>query len=387
MKIIGITAEYNPFHNGHMYHINQSKKLTKADAVIVVMSGSFVQRGDLAICDKWSRAKMALMGGADLIIELPVIFSSQSAEFFAKGAVDILEALDTDYLSFGIESDNISCLTELAAFIKNPDEKFNRTLSKKLNLGLSFPTARTESLKEFGFTDELNTPNDILAVEYLKANKTMKPIGIKRINSKHDGFGSASYIRNLILSGKDYSEFVPEFTREIIEECKKDGTAPVDIKSLDTVITAIIRNLSLNDLGRIRDVSEGLENRIKDSADKFSTITEIADAVKTKRYTHSRIRRILINTLLNITKDTVNLTPSYIRVLGMNETGMKILKEKKNTCTLPIITKAADAKPDMLLNYDFKATDIYSLSFPNVKKRISGYDKTTSPVILKAKQS
>ena len=387
MKIIGITAEYNPFHNGHKYHIEQSKCISGADGVVVVMSGSFVQRGDLAICDKWSRAKMAIIGGADLVIELPVIFSSQSAEFFAKGAVSILEAIGADYISFGIESDNLSYLTDLADFLKNPDEKFNIILAKKLNSGMSFPRARAESLKKFGFNIEINTPNDILAVEYLKTNTKMKPIGIKRIDSEHDGYGSASFIRNLIISGEDYSAFVPEFTREIIEKCKSSGTAPVEIKSLDTAITAILRSISQKELSNIRDVSEGLENRIKDAADKFSSIAEIADAVKTKRYTHSRIRRILTNTLLGITKDTVGLTPSYIRVLGMNETGMKILKEIKDSCAFQVITKVADAKADVILNYDLKATDIYSLAYPDAKKRISGYDKTTSPVIVKAKQS
>lgn len=381
MKILGITAEYNPFHNGHLYHIEQSKRITNADGVVAVMSGSFVQRGDIAICDKWSRANMAIQGGADLVIELPVIFSSQSAEFFARGAVGILEALGADYISFGTESNNIDNLIALAKFLKTPDEKFNKILSDKLSIGLSYPTARSEALREYGFT--LNSPNDILAVEYLKANKTMKPIGVKRIDSEHDGYGSASYIRNLILNRKDYSSFVPDFTYEIIEKCKKDGVAPNCISNLDTAITAILRNISSDDLSEIRDVSEGLENRIKASADKSASIAEIADDIKTKRYTHSRIRRIIVNTLLGITKDTADLTPSYIRVLAMNETGMKILKEKKDVCLLPFITKTADAKADMLLNYDFKATDIYSLAFPDSKKRISGYDLKTSPIIIK----
>ncbi len=395
MKFLGIISEYNPFHNGHKYQIEQARLKTGADYVVIVMSGSFVQRGTAAICDKWTRAKMALLGGADLIIELPVIYSMQSAEYFAKGAVGILNALGVvNYLSFGVENDNISELTSIARVLLDEPQNYKTALNNALATGISFPSAREIALKEYvGDDNILGTPNNILAIEYIKAlmriGSKIKPVAVLRKGAMHDSIGegnitSASHIRSLLLeNGIDSIEkYVPDYVYEILLSEIEKGKAPVNINFLETAIIARLRTIPHTELSQIRDVTEGLENRIKQAANTCTTLDEIINFAKTKRYTHSRLRRIIANTLLGITKETEDISPQYIRVLGMNENGKAILKIAKETATLPIIIKTADAKENEMLSLDFTSTDIYSLMFQNTKLRTGMRDKLTSPEII-----
>ena len=395
MKILGIIAEYNPFHNGHKYQIEQARLKTGADYIVIVMSGSFVQRGTASICDKWSRSKMALLGGADLVIELPVVYSMQSAEYFASGAVKILNALGVvDYLAFGVENDNISDLTSIAQVLLGEPENFKIALNNALATGISFPSAREFALKEYtGFDNILGTPNNILAIEYIKAllriKSKIKPVAILRSGVMHDKIGegnitSASHIRSLLLENGlgSIKNYVPEYVYEILDVEIKNGKAPININSLETAIITRLRTIPLQELAQIRDVTEGLENRIKQGANICTTLDDIINYAKTKRYTRSRLRRIIANTLLGITKATENMPPQYIRVLGMNEYGKAILKKAKGSTTLPIIIKTADAEENEMLNLDYTSTDVYSLMFPNTNLRTGMRDKLTSPQII-----
>lgn len=384
MKTVGIICEYNPFHKGHLYQIQQTKKLCEADLVVAVMSGSFVQRGECAFCDKWARAKMALFCGVDLVVELPVVYSSQSAEFFAQGAVKILNEIGVDYISFGVENDNIEDLKSAAQFLLEEPPKYKKELSKALDTGMSFPAAREAAAAACHVKGVLSTPNNILAVEYLKAlfkiGSKIEPVAVLRKGSEHDGVGSASYIRKAGIDNA--KEYLPKKAYDIIMEEIQKGAAPVRPSAMDSIIVSRLRLMEALEIANIVDVGEGLENRIKEGARLYSTVWDIADYVKTKRYTHSRIRRIMINSLLGITQDHVTADPEYIRVLGMNKKGMEVLRKIKKKGSLPIITKTADAKSSPMLKLDLKATDIYSLAYPNPALRKGGLDFIKSPVVI-----
>ncbi len=369
MTTAGIIAEYNPFHNGHKYHIEKTREITGADGIVVAMSGNFVQRGDAAICDKWSRAKMALMGGADLIVELPCVYSCQSAEYFAKGAVSILENLKCNFLSFGTEIDNIDEIIEIAEFLKNPDDNFKKILDGNLQKGMSYPRALSKAIGK----DTVNTPNNVLAIEYVKHIKSMKPVGIKREGSLHDGTGSASDIREKISNKEDTNHLMPESSYEILQ-----NTTLTDRKTFGSLLLYKLRTINPEQLRKVPDVTEGLENRILQIAHKCTSFEELCNSVKTKRYTMARIRRIMTNALLDITKEDVSKLPEYIRVLGMNKNGMEILSQLRDNTNIPIITKVADAKASRMLQLDINATNIYSV----LTGKPSMMDFTTSPIIF-----
>ncbi len=368
MKTAGIIAEYNPFHNGHKYHIEQTRRLTGADAIIAVMSGSFVQRGEYAICDKWSRAKMALLGGADLVVELPCVYSCQAAEYFAKGAVAILEAMNCDYISFGTEAENLEEIIKIAEFLKNPDEKFNNDLESRLKSGVSYPRAVSEALEN----DTVNTPNNVLAIEYLKNLVNMKPVAIKRRGSQHDGENSASDIRNRISNNENTDNLMPESNVEIMK-----NASFADNKTFESLVLYKLRTMTAEQLKTNPYVIEGLENRIAEHCHKCTTLEELLSSIKTKRYTMARIRRILTNALLDITREDVTQSPQYIRVLGANDIGAGVLARLRKTCRLPVITKVSKAPQSKMLEKDIHSTNIYSV----LSGTKSMADYTTSPII------
>lgn len=369
MKTAGIIAEYNPFHNGHRYHIEETRKITGAEGIIVAMSGSFVQRGEYAICDKWSRAKMAILGGADLVIELPCVYSCQSAEYFAKGAVSILESLKCDYLSFGTETENTDEIIKIAEFLKKPDDAFEKKLADNLQKGISYPKALADTLGN----DTVNTPNNVLAIEYIKQIKNMNPVGIKRHGSLHDGKGSASDIREKISNKENVDNLMPDTSIEILK-----NTHIADCSTFENLVLYKLRTMSTEQLKNIPDVTEGLENRIMQMCHRHTSLEDLCNDIKTKRYTMARIRRILTNALLDITKEDISQNPEYIRVLAMNKKGMQILSSLRDTTDLPIITKVADAPKSKMLNTDINATNVYSV----LSNKPSMLDLTTSPIIL-----
>ena len=393
MSNIAIICEYNPFHNGHKFQIETHKKKLSADGVICIMSGNFVQRGAPAVCDKWKRAEMALSGGADLVIELPAVFATQSAERFGYGAVLLADKLGVvDYLSFGCECDDLSLLKRSAKSVCDEDVK--RKTAELLKSGISYPVARKEAAgEEFGKV--LDEPNNILAIEYLKAlskiDSKIIPAPLKREGCAHDSeetegeFASASYLRNCVLNEMSVTEFMPEACADIL----KKADVFKDKKALDSIITYLLRTKSAQELSQISDMAEGLENRFIEAAKMFSSFDEISEFVKTKRYTKTRIDRILINILLSITKEDIKKEPCYVRVLGFNEKGREILSAIKKKADIPIITKVKDAHlspvGEQMLKKDIYATDIYSLILSNGKSgldftnkvRIFGFEKNS----------
>ena len=380
LNTVGIVAEYNPFHNGHKYHIEQAKLRTGADSAVIVMSGNFVQRGEAAMFDKWARTEMALANGADLVVELPVYYAMQSAKYFAAGAIGLLNALKVDYISFGVSDVNIEALHAVANILKNEPLWYKEGLLKHLGTGMNFPSSQALALGEEGAV--LNDPNNILAVEYLCAG-AKNPIPIERIGAKHDQhvkvnqFTSASLLRKMVKNGEFclIKPYIPANCHDIMREQMKNGAAPILSESLDTVVIAHIRKSSPSALADICDVVEGLENRIIKFARQFGTLEQIIAAVKTKRYTYARIRRIMLNSFLGITKELPASKLQYIRVLGLTQKGRELLKNAE----LPVITKVAHAKD--YLHYDILATDLFSLAYPNKNLRKGGLDYIISPII------
>ena len=375
MKTMAVICEYNPFHNGHKYQLTEHKEELGADCVICLMSGSFVQRGAPAVYDKWTRAKDAILNGADLVLELPVVYSCQSAKRFATGAVKLLDKLDVvDFLSFGSESGNIFELRRCANIVNSED--FSLHLNEELKSGLSYPSARTEVFKKFypGIDETLLAfPNNILAIEYLNALKNIgsdiKPKTLKR----NRNFASASQIREKMAKDEDVTLFTPTETRKTYNK-----------EAFDFLVLYHFRKESLETLQKICDMSEGLEHKFKKALQVSTTVDKLADAVKSKRYTRTRIDRIIVNSLLGIRDSDTKLEPQYARVLAFNKKGQEILANIKKTSLIPIITKTADAisdNPDFkrMLEKDILSTDIYSV----ITNQETGLDFKTSPIVIK----
>lgn len=397
MKAVGIIAEYNPFHNGHLYQINKAKELSGADGVVCIMSGNFVQRGQIAICDKWTRAEMALSSGVDLVIELPCYYSLGSAEVFANGGVSSLNALGLiDELWFGSECGDIEKLNEAAIALSNETEQISIDIKKYLDKGMSYPSARTKAYsKSLGLDEEImSAPNNILAIEYIKAinklNRRISPKTITRYKTEYhsttpsDSFASATAIRKLISDGKDFSTYIPIEAYKTWQKAVQNRVAPVFESALDNVVLYKLRSMPLRELANINDVTEGLEYRIKEAAVKSTSACELINIVKTKRYTTSRISRIIWSAVIGIKESPFIKKPEYIRVLGLNKTGAKILAKAKKNATLPIITKMADfdISSSELIAYDIAATDLFVIGYPDTNKRAGAADFTTSPVVV-----
>lgn len=378
----GIIAEFNPFHNGHKYLIAEVKKLNNNSPVVCVMSGAFVQRGDIAITDKWTRAKAALQNGADLIIELPVTFSMNTAQKFAEGAVGTLLATGIiDSLAFGSESGDITELKNAASLLADEPEDVSNKIKLFMSEGMSYPAARERAYKGLIPPKLLSSPNDILALEYLtalvKSGNTKDIYAIQRKGVSHDStdtsgnIASASEIRRMTANGENTADYLP---------C---SDFPVyNSAALDTAIIAKLRTCGAEYLKNINDVAEGLENRFIKAAMECYTVNDLCMAVKSKRYTLSRLRRIAWSSLLGITKEAASLPPSYIRVIGMNDRGKMLLKQMKKTASLPVIIKAADYKEDTIFNLNHRAEDIFSLAAAAADKKRGGNDITTPPVII-----
>lgn len=372
MKTAGIICEYNPFHNGHLYHISKTREY--ADNIICVMSGNFVQRGGPAFCDKFSRAKTAVLSGADLVIELPAVFASRSAEYFAMGGVSVLNAMNiVDLLSYGSETETTVMFEET--------EKYREALSGFLDSGISFPSARASAAKKVFGIDIPSSPNDILAFEYNKAIRNLSscitPLPIKREFQDYHSmipeneYASATYIRQNPDTAEKY---MPRSAYEALTSANK-----ADFSVYESIVLAHLRTIPPSRLSETADCNEGLENRIISSAIKASSYDQLIDMIKTKRYTRGRIERIIANSLLGIDKDAY--TPEYIRVLAMNQNGMKLLKKIGESCSLPVITNLSKQQIDSKqLDIDIRAGNLYSLLTCN---KSGGLDFTTTPCVIK----
>lgn len=347
MNLAAIVCEYNPFHKGHQYHIEETKRLTGCDGIVAVMSGNFVQRGECALFSKEVRAKAAILGGADLVLELAPHFSVRSAEAFAERALKIITAIpEIKYLSFGTEEENIDELKTVAQILKDEPENYKSALKEELNKGFSYPAARQNALVKIGESKAakvLSYPNNILGVEYIKAlkrfNSEIIPVGIKRIGAAHDSMEedktvSASYLREAFYSGdkKAFEKGIPSKVFEILKE-----EPFVDKKNFEKMLLSRIISMTEEELREILEVSEGLENRIKKAAISAKSLEELAQKVKTKRYTLSRVRRILLCAGLGIKKEEAFSLPPYAKILVYNENGQKILNKIKKNSEIPIV--------------------------------------------------
>ncbi len=363
MTNLGIIAEYNPFHNGHKYHIDKSKEITKADNVIVVMSGNFTQRGLPACCHKFTRCKMALNEGVDIVLELPTFYAASSAEYFAYGSVEILNNCSIiDYLSFGSENGDINALKKVEKFIRENKEEYDLKIKKFLKQGNSYPLAQSKALETFHILDYKSTSNNILAIEYLKAlnklNSTIKPITIKRYGTdyhqldKWNNFASASAIRNF-YKNKDYHSFkdtMPSNSYNIFLESMNNYN--YDFDSLSKVFNYIFSVKTKIELLKIVDMNEELYNRIIKARKTSHTISNIVGNVKCKNYTQTRIQRVIANTILNNEKDDFykilkNGQP-YIRVLGFRKDKSHLLGKLVDNSRVPVIINLKNN--DLILN-------------------------------------
>ena len=399
--ILGIVSEYNPFHNGHLHHLEVSKQLTNTDFTVAVMSGNFVQRGDTSIVDKWTKAEMAIKSGVDLVIELPTVYAISSAENFADGAVKILNSLGVvDYISFGSEIGEISPLNDVASILYREPKEFQSLILAQLKSGLSYPKAREIALSQFfgnskKYSEVLNNPNNILAVEYLKALKRhrsqIKPLTMKRDYSDYNstkvknGIASATAIREMIKNKKNVHYVVPYETYELLDECIQNGNVIPDLSVFEKEIIYTLRKLTLSEIANLPDVSEGLENKIKMAANSCNTLPELIENIKSKRYTQTRIQRILLYALLNISQKDINaskrVTP-YIRVLGFNKHGKRIISAiAAANPKLKIIVSVKKFMEDCnnstlrnMMSKDIFATNVYSLGFK--KNPVANLDYT-----------
>lgn len=360
MKVTGIIVEYNPFHNGHLYHINKAREITKPDVLVAVTSGNYCQRGDISIIDKFKKTEAALNNGVDLVVELPYIKTVQNAYVFGKSAVDILKECNVDTIVFGSETNNLEELKKYAEL-----EVDVTRLKQLLHDGNSFP-------KSYGLLSSSLYPNDMLAVTYIKAmkNTNIKPICIQRTNDYHSEelniIASASAIRKAIKENKDAS---------IATSLNIDN--PVFNEDLYPYLRKLLFTSKKEDLKNIFMVSEGIENLLIKNAQKYSNYEEFMNNSISRRYTRSRIQRILLHIALNISKKDVNeLKPSnYVRVLGFNEKGQELLKQLKEDENKKIITQFKIIPSDYK-EIEWKASLLYSSLLENpdeyLKKELKG---------------
>lgn len=391
-KVLGIIAEYNPFHNGHLHHLQVSKNMTEAEHTIAIISGNFTQRGDTSIIDKWSKAQIAIENGVDLVIELPTLYSVSSAENFADGAVKILNSLGiVDFISFGSECNDIEILNDIANILHYEPKEYKKILSEELKTGISYPSARQNALQRYLENDAkyfnvLKEPNNILGIEYLKALKKNKssiiPITIQReavdYSSKfvRNNIASSTAIRDIIQNNRLelYKKVMPVSSYNTVQDKIRDKQIITNLSVFEKEIIYSIRKMSIEEIKNIPDVSEGLENALKNAANSSNTLSDFINIVQTKRYTRTRIQRILVYILLGITKQDMEMskkTLPYVRILGFNNNGKKMLSQICiNNPDLAVITsvkKFVDENKNKnlksMLEKDILATDVFTLGY------------------------
>lgn len=360
MKAIGIIAEYNPFHNGHLYQINKIKEKYPDYAMIIVMSGNFTQRGDVTIIDKWKRTKTALENGVDLVIELPFPFATQSADFFAYGGITILEQLKVEKVIFGSESDNIEDLTLIASTQLNNSE-FDQLVKIYSKMGKNYPTALSCALEDLT-GKRIDSPNDLLGISYIKTilknNYKIKPEIIKRTNNYHEKelkskISSATAIREAIKNSQSIEKVIPYPEKNYFKP----------IYQLEDYFTLLkYKIITEEDLSIYQNVDEGIDKVLKKEINQVNSLEELIQKVKSKRYTYNKISRMLIHILCNFTKkNAANMKEiKYIRILGLNKKGSLYLNQIKKDLTIPLISKITREKDEML-EFEINTTKIYDI--------------------------
>ncbi len=392
MSAVGIIAEYNPFHTGHAWHIAETRRLLGEDrSVICVMSGSWVQRGECALTDKWTRAAMALRGGADLVLELPLPWAVSSAEGFARGAVSLLKATGVvDTLSFGSESGRLEDLKLLAGVLEGED--YRMALHAEIDKGRSFAESRQKAARKVAGkqAEYLRGANDSLGVEYLRAaGKDLEAVAVLRQGVFHDSccpegdFASATYLRERLRQGKEAARWLGEGTQETLE-----GAGLARMENIERAMLSRLRQMGEEDFSALPDsgAAAGLPARLVRAAARAESLEEFYALAKTRCYTHARIRRLALWAFLGMTGDSRPAAgPAYLRVLGMTDRGKGLLRKMKVSAALPVLTKPAHIRElgeeaRSLFALECRGTDLFGLCFDKIKP--CGMDYTTGPVIL-----
>ena len=386
MKISSLICEYNPFHNGHRYMLDTMRR-NGSDYIIACMSGNFTQRGDFAVFDKYSRTKTALQNGIDLVIELPVTYACATAEKFAFGGVYLLNALGcVDTIAFGSECGKISSLEKTADLLCS--DALSDKIRYYLSLGQTFAKARENAVSEISQSsaDLLRSPNNILAVEYLKALRRMSapisPETVRRVGSAHDSLTVSESIASATLIRRMMNESNPDFQNYI----PKTEMSPIhQLSRLENAFLYRLRMMSHEDFSHLPDISEGLENRLFSAVRSACSVSEMLSLAKTKRYPLSRLRRIVLYAFLGITQADSDILPPYIKILGFNQNGKTILRTLRNTAKLPVVMRFSDVKklsPDARRLYalETRCDDIYALSGESPEP--CGKNLTANPIII-----
>ena len=359
MEKIGIICEYNPFHNGHLYHIEKIKEMYPDSLIVLVMSSSFTQRGDISILNKWEKTDIALHNKIDLVVELPFEFSTQSADIFAKGAIGILKELKVDKLIFGSESNNKDELINIANIQLN-NKEYDQLVKKYLDKGENYPTSLSKALKDI-CGNTINLPNDLLGLSYvkeiIKQNANIEPITIKRTNDFHNkelnnDIVSASAIRNN-LNDKNLKDYVPEITYNYLKEKENNNNYFSYLKYKILTEQELIE--------KYQTVDEGIHHRILKYIENVNSKEELIEKIKTKRYTYNKLNRMFTHILCGFAKENAkDIKIKYIRVLGFNKQGINYLNKIKKEIELPIITNIKK-EYNYLLEQEIKIDKIYSL--------------------------
>lgn len=383
MKATGIVVEYNPFHNGHVHHLVESRKQTNADIIIAVMSGNFLQRGEPAIVDKWVRAKMALQAGADIIIELPYAFATAHAPIFAKGSIEILDAMQCTTFCFGSEEGSIEAFHNSLQLIHNERQCYEQTIQDAVQRGLSYPKALNEAYKTICKLSQvaqplanLALPNNILGFHYIEAAKaihsSMEPRTIQRIGAQfHDAMedtsniASATGIRQAFFEREDLqfiSNVVPKTTFDALVQWHQTKESFGQWATFYPLLRYIILRDGPKQLRQIADISEGIENVIYKAAHEHAQFEPFMRAIKSQRYTWTRLQRMLTHIFTGYTKSLRNeiVSPSYLRLLGMTKNGQQYLRTQKKNLKLPVISKVSSFS-NVALDLDMKAADLYEI--------------------------
>lgn len=404
MKAVGLIVEYNPFHNGHAYHLQTSKEAAQADVVIAVMSGNFLQRGEPALVSKWYRTKMALLNGVDIVFELPYSFATQKAETFANGAVSILDAAGCDSLCFGSESGDISTFFQTIDFLEEQQRPFDENIKRFLDTGVSYPKALALSFQQLSDSEkflDMKMPNNILGFQYIKAIKqqksTVKPMTVTRKNADYhdehftsETIASATSIRKAIFSTEDgktgIDQFVPDPTKQLLKEYLQHYHVFHQWENYWGFLQFRLIHCSPNELREIYEVEEGLENRLLAAASEADSFQEFMQKIKSKRYTWTRLQRLCVHILTNAKKTEMDRNlekASYLRLLGMTTKGKEYLNKRKKDFSLPLVSKLSSFKEGEIL-LDVKAARVYSLGVPtHLKKGMIKQEFQQPPIFIK----
>lgn len=399
MKALGLVVEYNPFHNGHLYHLKESIKETNAEVVVAVMSGHFLQRGEPAIVSKWARTKMALECGIDLVVELPYAYSTQKAETFANGAISILDALFCDFICFGSETGDIAPFLYTNDFLEESKGDYEELIRNYTKTGVSYPKALTLAFKHLDNKQELldlTLPNNILGFHYVNAihkqGSKMKALTIKRSSAGyHDEhfhsstIASATSIRKALFSNTpNVQNYVPESTLKLLHEHKRQYKLH-RWENYFHLLKYKIMTTSTNNIRSIYEVEEGLENRLKHFISHATSFQDFMEQIKTKRYTWTRLQRLCTHLLTNTTKEEMHFmdtdhTSPYIRLLGMSKQGQAYLSSIKKQVHIPVISKLSSFEHP-LLHLDIKAANTYYMIYDEPIRSQRLMEEFTTPPI------